>query len=170
MGRYTSMPVGWETQLRFEPGVIVTARQHWMLLTGGVKGVRLFDASVDLGAAAGNILTNAEAGGRIRAGINLSHPWRRDRHRGFAEIAGELGLRGQVVARNIFLDGNTSNPDRKVEKQPMVGDVYGSVGLRLGPVVLAYAVTQRSQEYVTGPLTHTFSSLIFGIGGIPTSQ
>jgi hypothetical protein len=159
-----------ETQVRFEPGIIVAARQEWMLLDAKVNGVRLLDASVNAGASAGNVLTNAEAGGRIRAGINLSHPWRRRRHRGFAEIAAEVGVRGQVVARNMFLDGNTFDPDRSVEKRPTVGDVHGSLGLRVGPVVLAYAGTQRSQEYMTGPRSHTFCSLIFGIGGIPAAS
>lgn len=167
MARYTSTPIGWETQLRFEPGIILSASQQWMLFTAKVKRVRLMDASVGLGASAGNILTNAEANGRIRAGINLSHPWRRDRRRGPAELVGSLGGRAQLVARNIFLDGNTLHPDRRVKKIPGVADVNGLVGLRLGPVVLAYAVTQRGREYRTGPRSHTFGSLVAGIGGTP---
>ena len=170
MGRYTIVPVGWETQVRFEPGIIVTARQRWMLATASIKGVRLLDASVDVGAAAGNVLTNAEAGGRVRGGMNLSHPWRRERRRGFAEVGGELGVRGQLIARNIFLDGNTMHATRWVVKVPAVADVYGSLGVRMGPVVLAYAVTQRSREYTTGTRDHTFSSLIVGLGGIPSGS
>jgi lipid A 3-O-deacylase len=167
MWRYTELPVGWKTQIRFEPGIIVSAKQQWLLFSGSIKGVRLIDAMVNAGASLGNIVTSAEAGAKLRAGINLSHPWRRTRRRGPAEIVGVVGVRGQAVARSIFLDGNTIDPDRRVTRVPGVGDVYGSVGMRLGPIVFAYSVTERSREYTTGPRSHTFGSLVFGIGGTP---
>jgi lipid A 3-O-deacylase len=163
----TAIPVGWETQVRFEPGVILSARQRWLLFSGTVGGVRLLDAVVGAGASVGNVITSAEASADLRAGLNLSHPWRRARRRGPAEIVATIGVRGQAVARNLFLDGNTVRPDRRVHRAPTVADVRGAVGLRLGPVVLAYAVTERSREYETGPRSHTFASLVLGIGGTP---
>jgi hypothetical protein len=165
MWRYARQPLGWETQIRFEPGVILSARQAWEVFAIRIGPVRLIDATVNAGASAGNILTNVEAGGDLRAGINLSHPWRRSRRRGPAEIVASIGVRGQAIARSIFLDGNTINPDRRVARIPGVGDVRGSIGLRLGALVLSYAVTQRGREYETGPRSHTFASLIAGIGG-----
>jgi hypothetical protein len=170
MLRHTTVPVGWETQVRFEPGVILSAHQRWLLVSARANGIRLLDASVGAGASVGNILTNAEARGDLRAGINLSHPWRRARRRGPVELLASIGVRGQAVARNIFLDGNTINPDRRVERVPFVGDVRGSAGIRLGPLVLAYAVTQRGREYRTGPRRHTFASLVAGIGGMPDAS
>jgi len=167
MRRYTAQPVGWETQVRFEPGIIVTARQHWLLFSGRAGGVRLLDAVMDAGAALGNVLTNADAGAQLRAGVNLSHPWHRARRRGPAELVATFGVRGEVVARNMFLDGNTVNPERRVGSVPGVGNVHGSLGVRLGPLVVSYAVTERSREYVTGPRSHTFSSIAVGIGGLP---
>lgn len=164
MGAFTTVPVGWETQVRFEPGVVVTADQQWLLFSGVIRGVRLIDATVGAGASVGNIVTNAEARGDIRVGINMSHPWRRSRRRGPVELTGVLGVRGQGIARSIFLDGNTIHPDRRVQRVPWVGDVHGSVGLRLGAVVLAYAVTERTREYATGPRSHTFGSLVLGFG------
>jgi lipid A 3-O-deacylase len=167
MSRYTSVPVGWDTQVRFEPGVIVDARQRWLLFSGTVRGVRLVDAVVGVGASLGNVLTNAEAGADLRMGINMSHPWRRTRNRGPVEILGVIGVRGQAIAHSIFLDGNTLNPDRRVTRIPGVADVHASAGFRLGPLVIAYAVTRRSQEYTTGPRSHAFGSLVAGIGGTP---
>lgn len=167
MWRYTSPPVGWDTQVRFEPGVIVDARQRWLLFSGIVRGVRLIDAIVGAGASLGNVVTKAEAGADVRVGINMSHPWRRTRRRGPVELLGVLGVRGQAVAHSIFLDGNTFHPDRRVTRVPGVGDVHGSAGVRLGPLVIAYGVTQRSREYTTGPRSHTFGSLVAGIGGTP---
>ena len=167
MWRYTSPPLGWDTQVRFEPGVILSARQRWLLFSGSVRGVRFMDAIVGAGASVGNIVTNAEASADVRFGVNLSHPWRRARRRGPVELVGVLGVRGQGIARNIFLDGNTIQPDRSVEAKPAIGDVHGSVGLRLGALVLAYAVTERSREYATGPRSHTYGSVVLGIGGTP---
>jgi hypothetical protein len=129
--------------------------------------VRLIDAIVGAGASLGNVVTQAEAGADLRVGINMSHPWRRARRRGPVEVLGVVGVRGQLIGRSIFLDGNTFHPDRRVTRVPGVGDVHGSAGLRLGPVVLAYAVTQRSREYTTGPRSHTYGSLALGIGGTP---
>lgn len=167
MRRYTSLPVGWDTQVRFEPGVIVEARQQWLLFSGVVKGVRLIDAIVGAGASLGNVVTNAEAGADLRMGINMSHPFRRRRSRGPLEVVAVAGVRGQAIAHSIFLDGNTFNPDRRVTRVPGVADLHGSAGIRLGPVVLAYAVTKRSREYTTGPRSHTFGSLVAGLGGTP---
>src|SRR4051794_13024363 len=58
MRRYTSVPVGWETQVRFEPGVIARVNQRWLLFSGTIRGVRLIDAIASAGVSAGNILTN----------------------------------------------------------------------------------------------------------------
>jgi lipid A 3-O-deacylase len=167
MWRYASVPVGWETQVRFEPGVIVSAHQRWLLFSGGIGRMRLIDAIVGAGGAIGNVTTQAQGEADLRVGANLSHPWRRARRRGPVEILGTLGVRGRAVARNMFLDGNTLHPDHRVDRIPWVGDVHGSIGLRLGPLVLAYAVTEQSREYTTGPRRHTFGSLLAGIGGTP---
>ncbi|HEX6047889.1 MAG TPA: lipid A deacylase LpxR family protein [Gemmatimonadaceae bacterium] len=161
------MPLGWETQVRFEPGLIVNARQRWLVFSGVIGGVRLLDATVGAGASLGNVLTNAEASADIRAGLNLSHPWRRARSRGPGELVASIGVRGQAVARNLFLDGNTFRPARRVRRVPFVADVRGTIGVRMGPFVLAYAVTEGSREYRSGPKSHTFASLVFGVGGIP---
>jgi hypothetical protein len=75
------------------------------------------------------------------------------------EVLAVVGVRGQAIAHSIFLDGNTFNPDRRVTRVPGVADLHGSAGIRLGPLVLAYAVTKRSREYTTGPRSHTFGSL-----------
>ena len=169
MWRYTSQPVGWDTQIRFEPGIIVTARQQWMPFSASMGGVRLLDAVVDVGGSVGNVITNAEGGAELRAVVNLSHPWRRARRRGPVELVAKIGVRGELVARNMFLDGNIVNPDRRVDSSPAVRTLHGAMGLRLGAVVISYAVTERSREYATGPGSHTFSSVTMGIGGIPAA-
>ena len=167
MRRYTTIPVGWETQVRFEPGIVVDARQQWLLFSGTVRGVRLIDAIAGAGASLGNVRTSADAGAELRMGINMSHPFRRSRSRGPVEVLAVAGVRGQAIAHSIFLDGNTFSPDRRVTRVPGVADLHGSAGFRLGPVVFAYAVTKRSREYTTGPRSHTFGSLVMGVGGTP---
>ena len=83
------------------------------------------------------------------------------------EVLAVAGVRGQAIAHSIFLDGNTLHPDRRVTRVPGVADLHGSAGIRLGPFVLAYAVTKRSREYTTGPRSHAFGSLVAGLGGTP---
>src|SRR5215204_5771275 len=53
MWRYTDQPVGWETQVCFEPGVIVTAQQRWLLFSAQIGGIRLLDAVVGTAASVG---------------------------------------------------------------------------------------------------------------------
>jgi hypothetical protein len=170
MRGFTTVPVGWDTQVRFEPGVIATAQQRWLLFSGRVRGVRFLDGVVGAGGSVGNIATHAQVSAALRAGINLSHPWRRAERRGPVEVVGTIGVRGRAVARDIFLDGNTVNPDRRVERVSGVGDLHGSIGIRLGALVLAYAVTERSREYTTGPAWHRYGTVLLGIGGIPDAE
>ena len=165
MSEFTTIPVGWETQVGFEPGVMLTAHQQRMLFSGTVRGLRFVDGSVGVGGSLGNILTSADVDARIRGGFNLSHPWRRARHRGAVELVGSVGVRGRAIARSIFLDGNTVRPERRVERVPFVADEFHVLGVRFGSFAVSYRVNRRSQEYRTGPRSHTFSSIVLGVGG-----
>ena len=85
----------------------------------------------------------------------VAGPARLDDAAGRQRLAGRDGARDLVHGR-VEVGG--------VVRVPGVADVHGSVGIRLGPLVLAYAVTQRSREYTTGPRMHTYGSLVAGLG------
>jgi lipid A 3-O-deacylase len=162
---FTRPATGWETQVGFEPGLLLRYR-HAAILTrvGGTNGLG-FDVAPAAGIAAGNILASADAGGIARFGWNLSHPWdpREWSGRRPLEAWVSAGGRGEYVARNMSLDGNLVHPTRHVDRVPGVWEYELGAGLRIQRLSLAYRAVTRGREYRTGPNRHTYSSMIAGI-------
>jgi len=69
------------------------------------------------------------------------------------------GARGEAVARNITLDGNTLGADRRVDRVPLVGEYAVGVGGRFRGLVAEWRAITRSREYDTGPAGHAYSTL-----------
>ena len=162
---YQAVPIGWETQIRNEAGIVLSYQYSRRLLDIGSRHGRVLDVIPAIGASVGNVLTAADVGIRARFGVNLSDPWQPAARgsRKPLELYGLVGARQQAVARNIFLDGNTIDPTRRVERVPGVGSYELGVGLRIGRLATSYQVVRSGREYRTGPSSHTYSSLIAGI-------
>lgn len=160
-GVYSRAPVGWNTQIGFEPGINFAVREARRMAFRAPSGRALLDLIPHAGASLGNILTEAEAGVQARAGVNLSNPWWTSewRARSHIEVYLLAGARGEAVARNITLDGNTLGPDRRVDRVPFVGEYRVGVGARFGNVLGEWRAVTRGQEYRTGPVTHTYSTM-----------
>lgn len=154
---------GWDFQLGNEPGVNVVGSRLW-------RFNRPLDADRPRGlavgivpnaqASIGNVLTFAGAGFMLRLGRDLYADFGPPRQR--PAVAGSAfvqpapaqwgwylfaGVDARVVARNIFLDGNTVKGSRSVDKKPVVGD--GSLG---GALLfpwgrISYVHTFRSEEF-----------------------
>lgn len=155
---------GWETQVGFEPGIIAEYRQSARLARiGGADGLAA-DLVPQAALAVGNVLTRAQAGGTVRVGWNLSHPWHPAAWRGRArtEWWASAGARTMYVARNMSLDGTWRDPQRHVERVPRVHELEFAGGVRVRSLTIGYRAVTRSREYRTGPASHTFSSMIFG--------
>ena len=73
--RWTTAAHGWETQVGFQPGILAGLRQSILAAKVSAGGRGIFDLVPYVGGNVGNILTDAELGGKARLGINLSHPW-----------------------------------------------------------------------------------------------
>ncbi len=136
-------PLGWESQLENEPGVVLSYERKWRLTLagGGANGVDLIP---ELGGSLGNVFTYGEAGVMLRFGRNLladygparirpalsgTDYFNRDYLDGDFGIYGFLGAQGRAVARNIFLDGNTFRSSPSVDKEPLVADLQGGVSV-----------------------------------------
>ncbi|MCC6245823.1 MAG: lipid A deacylase LpxR family protein [Gemmatimonadaceae bacterium] len=160
---------GWETQIGFEPGVQVEHRQSVLLAQQG--GNRRLGMSVQPAMAliAGNIRTAAELGGTMRLGWNLSHPWdpRVMRDRAPVEYWLSVGGRGNLIARDMSLDGTLFNRTRHVQRTPVVLQYEFGGGVRVHQFVLEYRATTRSREYHTGPRAHSHSSIIAAVSVLP---
>ncbi|MFZ5790979.1 MAG: lipid A deacylase LpxR family protein [Pseudomonadota bacterium] len=154
-------PRGWDTQLENEPGVVLTYQRSWRAFVSGEFLGFSFDATPHIGGALGNVFTYANGGATLRLGWNLPNDYGPPRIEpslpgsGFFEPQGSLGmyifagLDGRAVARNIFLDGNTWQDSRSVEKEPLVGDAQVGFAVTLGSVRLAYTHVFRTQEFAS---------------------
>ena len=160
-GVYVQDPIGWDTQVGFEPGIMVTGRSVRRFVGRTPAGRAVVDFAPQIGTSFGNILTEAEGGFQLRAGPNLSSPWWTSGWSGRAPI--ELyvlaGLRGEAVAHNITLDGNTLGAKRRVDRVPLVGEYSIGVGGRYHGFLAEWRAVTRSREYRTGPLAHAYSTL-----------
>jgi lipid A 3-O-deacylase len=134
---------GWDHQLDDEPGVMLSYERKWRLLLPIADGFAV-DAIPELGATAGNVATYAESGVLLRFGRGLEADYGPARIRpglsgtsyfnsdyledpfGFYFFA---GAQGRAVARNIFLDGNTFEDSREVDKKVFVADLTAGFAL-----------------------------------------
>lgn len=160
-GVYSRAPVGWDTQIGFEPGVVLAARESRRLAARTASGRAVLDLVPHVGASLGNVLTEGEAGFRVRLGLDLSNPWWTSEWRSRAPFELYLvgGARGEAVARNITLDGNTLGADRRVDRVPLVGEYQVGIGGRYRGLVAEWRAVTRSREYTTGPTAHAYSTL-----------
>jgi hypothetical protein len=160
-GVYSREPVGWNTQIGFEPGVLLTARHTHRFAAATSSGSVVADFAPHVGASVGNVLTEGETGFQARFGLHLSNPWWTSgwRSRRALELYVSSGARGEAIARNITLDGNTLGADRRVDRVPLVGEYSIGVGGRFRGLVAEWRAITRSREYDTGPAGHAYSTL-----------
>jgi lipid A 3-O-deacylase len=153
-------PRGWGTQLKNEPGAVLSYQSAWRGAASRTLRSRLgFELSPHLGGALGNVHTYANVGVMLRFGMHLPIDY------GPPKIQPNLpgseffvpsgvfgwylfaGVEGRAVARNIFLDGNTFSDSRSVKKKPLVGDLQFGVAVTWRRVRLAYIHVLRSEEF-----------------------
>ena len=153
---------GWNHQLHDEPGIMLTYERKWRLYQPLFWGQEV-DAIPELGATVGNVMTYGEAGLTLRFGQGLLADYGQARIRpassGTSYFNSDamtspfgyyfyVAAQGRAVGHNIFLDGNTFQDSRSVDKKPLVGDL--SAGLALywwNRVRLDGSVTYRTKEF-----------------------
>ncbi len=130
---------GWANQLHNEPTIGIGFERRWR-----TARTVLFDdpkLEVDfiprIGAALGNVAIYGDVGGTARIGKNLRDDFGPPRPRpalpGSEAFIGDgsfgwylfAGVDGQVVGRNIFLDGNTDGYSLRVSHRPFVAEGPG---------------------------------------------
>ncbi|MDX2218118.1 MAG: lipid A deacylase LpxR family protein [Burkholderiales bacterium] len=154
-------PEGWGNQIGNELGVNLT----WKHQIRRQYVCNTFDLIPHYGLALGNVYSYAAAGATLRLGRNLS---------GFGDDRSVTSLRrgasisgfclppersatefylfarteGRLVARNIFLDGNTFRDSANVTKRPWAWDVSVGASLRfMENFRLTFTQTWRSMEF-----------------------
>jgi lipid A 3-O-deacylase len=164
-------PEGWSTQLRDEPGLIIEyERSKKLIPPQSVLGL-VFDVEPHYGIAVGNVYDYVNAGGMARLGFNLPKdygPLRIDPSlpgSGYFEPTGGLGgyifagVDGRAIGRNLFLDGNTFQPSRSVDKLNLVGDVEMGAAVTFRAFELSFTHVIRSREYATQKAADQFGAV-----------
>ncbi|MGC8475701.1 MAG: lipid A deacylase LpxR family protein [Acetobacteraceae bacterium] len=144
---------GWHYQLQNEPTVELTAQRIWRLPLA-----RRVDLLPELSGAAGNVRDDLSAGAVFRVGSGLGADFGPTRlpsgsdggaafqARRFAWY-GFIGIHGQAVARDIFLDGNDWAGGPHVTRDRFVGEVEAGVVLFWHGWRLGYTEVVQSRSY-----------------------
>ena len=121
--------MGWSTQLRDEPGLIIEYNRSVKLIKPRSCWARCSTSSRNYGAAIGNVYDYVDAGAMARFGFNLPKDYGPMRIQPslpgsdyFEPTAGLgayvfAGVDGRAIARNLFLDGNSFETSRSVRKR-----------------------------------------------------
>ena len=160
-------PRGWDHQIRDEFGAVLRYERHrrggTTELWEGVQG----DLATAFKAQVGNIDTRVTLGTSVRIGWNLPRDFgsglepvetagagpfavqtklRRDSGHAFFV----LGVDGHAVARNIFLDGNTTKDSHSVDKLWFVAELFAGIEIELTRRIrLSYLHHFRTPEFET---------------------
>lgn len=151
-------PRGWDTQLRDEPGIVLSYQRTWRPNEYDSTGYGI-DYLPHAGVTVGNVFTYVNAGATVRAGYNLPHDYGPPRIQPsvpgstFSVLSADFGwyvfagFEGRAVARNIFLDGNSFRNSRSVDRKVLVGDFHLGVVFAWQRVRVAYTHVFRTKEY-----------------------
>lgn len=87
----------------------------------------------------------------------------------FFEPTGDLsvyafgGFDGRAIARNIFLDGNTFEDSRHVDKIPWVGDMQLGLAMAMDRWRLTFTHVFRTREFTTQQHADQFGAINLSI-------
>ncbi|MGB1547304.1 MAG: lipid A deacylase LpxR family protein [Alphaproteobacteria bacterium] len=150
---------GWDNQLDNEPGLVLYYERKWRKLKEFSTNGWGIDITPHLGGSIGNVFTYAAGGLAIRFGQNLPGDYGPPRIRpslpgssffvpqdGFGWYV-FAGAEGRLVARNIFLDGNTFSSSHDVSKRIPVGDFQVGVALTFDFLRITYSHVFRTREF-----------------------
>lgn len=152
-------PRGWDSQLKNEPGIVLTYQRSWRAVAVKTLAGEDLDLTPHAGVALGNVFTYANTGFTVRYGSNLPHDYGPPRIQpglpGSSTFSPAnsytwylfAGIEGRAVARNIFLDGNTFRSSRSVDKEPFVGDLQFGFVLLWHDYRFSYTHVLRTDEF-----------------------
>ena len=97
---------------------------------------------------------------RVRPGLPGSVEFRSDQ--GFAWYL-FAGAEGQLVAHNIFLDGNTFRDSHSVDRKPLVGDLQAGLALIYESWRLTFTHVARTTEFEERKGTDHFGAITLSV-------
>ncbi len=171
---------GWDNQLENEPGIQIVAERKQKIAESDSSAGPQFDAITHYGASLGNIKTYLNAGFELRIGNRIpddfgtspirptgdsNSPLEGESARRFSEggVHAFISADARVVARDIFLDGNTFSDSHHVAKKHLVGDIAAGIAWQWRGGKITYAHYVRSKEFVGQSATHGYGSITLSV-------
>lgn len=167
-------PMGWDYQLRNEPSLNLYWQRKYNIRRN-IHGPINFEWLPQYGVALGNVHIHANAGLEIRAGYNLPLDFGVSQMRGASSPplpGGSVpddwgpwgfhlfaGAEGAWVGRNIFLDGNSFEDSRSVDKENWVATGKVGFGLRFDYVEVNFTMIWKTKEFVAQPESVRYGSI-----------
>jgi lipid A 3-O-deacylase len=157
---------GWDNQLKDEPLLEAVYESQWRLYRSGSSDGFGYDVIPHLGGRTGNMSIYANTGAEVRFGWGLpgnygTCPIRAgcetdsasdDAEAGFP--AGDrfgfhfyLAADGRAVLWDITLDGNTYRDSHSVDKENLVADLMGGIGMEYGRMRASYSYIYRTKQF-----------------------
>lgn len=165
-------PRGWDNQLENELGVNASYLRKRRFIFN-LEGKRQWEFGTHAGMTLGNVYSYAALGVMLRWGTQLKDdigpPSMRPGFPGLAAFNPYrqanwyvfTGLETRVVARNIFLDGNTNVDSHSVEKKDLVGDLQLGFALRVDNARISFSQLFRSKEFENQPKSTQYGAINF---------
>jgi lipid A 3-O-deacylase len=156
-----NQPQGWHTQLHDEPALVIGNQRLWRRLGLRTWSGNAVDFMPYTGFALGNVQTHLNAGVAMRYGSHLPDDYGPPRIQAGLPAAGSFapmrglgwylfaGIEARAVAYNIFLDGNTDDESRQVDREPVVGDLQFGFVFSHDDVRFGYAHVLHTREFRT---------------------
>lgn len=170
----STVPLGWDNQIRNEPTVQVFAQRNWWAVHGAEWAGLRWDVVPHVGAAMGNVFMYGNGGVTVSMGRGAEESY------GFPRLGYSLPGRGyfnadngfswqvfgsavaNVVGRNLFLDGNTfGGLDTTVEKERVVGELQVGVQFVWGRNRVSFVQVGRTREFDTQEDSELYGALSF---------
>lgn len=152
-------PRGWGSQLKNEPGVVLTFERKWRNLYQLTPLGAGFDITPYAGGDLGNVNTDASLGASFRLGYDLPSDYGPPRIRPSLpgsdfftptqKLSGYLfaGAEARAVGRNIFLDGNTFADSPSVDKKYLVGAFQAGAAVIYNNTRISYTQVFVTREF-----------------------
>ncbi len=165
---------GWGNQLNNEPTVQLSYQQRRNFVEFKSGSGTYFDLIPMFGGGFGNVYIGAHTGILARVGYNLpddigpSRPSGSDSETFVAPMTTDAsrssyylfaGLRGNAVARNIFLDGNTFQPSHHVTKYPLTFETEVGLSTQIRPISITWRFVVRSPDFEENSGFNSFASV-----------
>ena len=156
-------PKGWHNQLKNEPTLLLTYEHHRRICL--YQKPLCFDAIPYSQINIGNVRTDLAIGAILRGGLWLPHDFgphtitlnsynHNSLHlkdgqekRQTLCLYGFVGVTARLIARNIFLDGNTFVDSHRVHKIPYTGELRFGFVFLWHNIELSYTQTIKSYEF-----------------------